>query len=1147
MKKFTLIILVALLATATSMAQSRKLRPTTQVPLPQKSQSTTLRNNVQKQNDASRMLGRHMATPAKKGSVKMEAKGQKRVVKSPISGNEEMITNQPAGTKVYYSRSGYAYAATLFGVMGTDYSNSVGTVVFGENNEIYFKNLISQYATNSWVKGTIDGNKIKITFPQKVLDLNGEGYYLDMLQFDEANSTYSGVDDLNTLTLNYNATTKAITTPLGSAFASGDQVIGLVDSDDNWTGYADFTMSFELFTDEPVTAPEGLETTLYSVSADGFEGTLAQVGFSGDDIYIQGIYPGVPEGWVKGTISNGKAIFKSGQYIGADEAAGYFQYLVSAKVEDLYDDYWEEWYQGYVLTTDDITFDYDPATKSLSKGSTFLVNAGTETVSYAASYENAVIKPFVEVAATPATPIMTEVMIGGLPYYNAGYGWGYLTFNINSSDVDGNYILPEKLSYVIYTKVNGEVKELELSNYDYIYQEEPTMVEIPYAYTDNYDLSISGSERQLWFYIIGPEEFGVQAIYRGAGEERRSEIAWMEVNDLGSDIQPAAATPAYPDIDPNDVGSNIDYGYFTGDEEIGTFGEEKPQTYDVAIKVDDPALAGTYIKSITFPIQDLTGVSNISAWISSQLRVEDGKNVPDLASVSVTPAEPGFITVNLEKPYIIPEGGEYVGYSMTIDEVTNDETAYPVVIIDKQDKGGLYMHSSRGFLKWMDFSELFAANAAIQITVSGSKVTDNSAAPVDGETTYVLTNTPIETNINIVNHGAQGIKSVDLEYTLNGATNTQHIDLSEAVAGFFGKSFTATINAPAIAQIGNYNLDVKVTKVNEVDNSEAAKVSTTPIVALNTLPKHRALLEEYTGTWCGWCPRGFVALEKLAKEYPDDYVVVSYHNSDPMEIMSSTLFPSNVEGFPTSWLDRKYEVDPYYGTSDYEPFHVAKDLAQRSKEFGYGAIEFSTSWGADGQSIDIATEVTFPYDVENGKFAIEYILVADGLTGSSSDWNQSNYYSGGTDGGDLAEFNAAESSVPGLIFNDVAVLMSEIGGIEGSLPTTIQAEKAQTHTYTFNLADAINTAGESIIQDKNKLRVVALLINTETGEVVNANKANVGQSTAINSIQSSQEKIASISYYDITGRRIDKAQHGMNIIKITYSDGSSRTMKVLKK
>ena len=979
--------------------------------------------------------------------------------------------------------------------------------------------------------------------------MTGTEFYYTLVTYDADDQWYNPVEGVKSITLDYDPATGAITTPAGSALQSGDIIVGLTgnyEDGESWVGYGDWDINMTTMTDEPVKAPEGLSTSTYAISGEGIESHITQVGFDCDDVWVQGLYKGMPEAWVKGTITGDKVTFKSGQFMGGDDNTGYYQYLVSATAETLWDDYYEEWYTSYTLSDEDITFDYDAATKTLSNSSTFLVNAGTDDVYYVCAYNKAKLAPFVETAATPTTPKFNNIYEGGYTYYNYGYGWGYLDFDILCADVDDNFIVPEKVSYQIYTKVNGEVRPYVLDADNYLYLDE-SMSEIPYDFTDGYDIYLNGSNRNVYFFVIGPEEFGVQTIYRGGGEEHRSEIAWLGVQELGSKIQPDAATPEYPDIDPNDVGNSIDFGYYTGEEEILTFGEAKTETYDVAVKYDDPALVGTHIDAITFPLQDLTGVSDISVWISSQLRVEDNKNVPDLASVSVIPSEPGFVTVKLDKPYIIPAGGVYVGYTLTIDEVSNAETAYPIALVEDVHENGFWLHTSKTFLKWMEHSEAFGASAIIQVTVSGNKVKKNAAAPVDGKQIFVKAGSEIETDIQIVNHGSEGVKSFVVEYTLAGQTGTQHIDLATPLNGFFGQSCTTTLTLPAIAEKGNYELALNVTKVNGEANDDADPQSVTPIVALTTVPQHKALIEEYTGTWCGYCPRGFVALENLAEMYPNDFVRISYHNSDPMEIMALDNFPNEVVGFPSAWIDRMTEVDPYYGTGSRE-MYVVEDLKARNKEFGHGSIEFTAKWGEDGNSIDVNTEVTFAYDVTGNKFAIEYVLVADGLSGEpGSDWDQANYYSGGSMG-PMGGFENLDSHVPGIVFNDVAIMMSKIGGVNGSLPATIKADKVMNHKYTFYLEDALNTSYQPIIQDKTKvkLRVIGLIINKTTGEVVNANAAMVGESTAINEMSGTMSQVAQVSFYDLGGRRLNAAQPGVNIMKITYTDGTQKTMKIFK-
>ena len=1149
MKKFTLLLMTALLMTVTSMAQKpaqRELSPSRVAALTGKKAPLDQAKGMkaaakQKQIDPVRL--RSAREVLQKGKTANAASNAQRAAKKVITGDEELITEQPEGRQQIYTRSGDAYYVYIFYVMNTSYTGAVGNVVFGENNEVYVKNIFSQLPTHSWIKGKLDGTKITFEFPQMVFTQEGAYYYAEMVSYDDAEEWY--VPSANQkVELNYNASTGAITCPSGSAIATGTSIIGLVDEDEAWAGYGDWNFRMTAMSEEPVTAPEGLETTDYAVTCEGMSGTLAHVGFDGNDVYVQGIYAGMPDAWVKGTIEGDKATFKTGQYMGPDEASGYHQYFVSATADEKYDEYYDEYYYEYSLSKTDVTFDYDAETKTFSNSSCFLVNAGKTQVSYLAAYNKANMAPFVEVAATPAAPTWNTLFEGGVGYYNAGYGWGYLDFDIDATDENGEFILPNKLSYQVFTKVNGEVKPLVFSPDYYMYLDEE-MAEVPYDFQEGWDFYASGPNHNVYYYVIGPEAFGIQAIYRGAGEERRSEIAWSEVYELGSEIQPDAATPDYPDIDPTDVGGSIGYGYYTGAEEVLAFGEMFEDSYDVAIHLNDEALVGTHVESITFPLMGTKDVSNIKVWLSSQLRVEDGKNVPDLVSIDVTNAKAGFVTVNLEKPYMIPEEGVYVGYSLTIDDATREVNQKPLGIILTPNEGGFYIHTGREFLKWLDLSEDLGVSAAIQVTVGGSKVSENAVAAVPGDAIYVMTNKPFEAEVQFVNHGSEGIKSLDIDYTLAaGLKGSQHIDLKKPVDGFFGKTYTAKLTLPDLSSQGNYDLEVEVVKVNGVDNADPASMAKTPIIALNTVPKKRTVMEEYTGTWCGWCPRGFVALEKLAKLSEGEYVLLSYHNGDPMEI--TEYFPSEVAGFPDAWLDRIEEVDPYYGTGN-SAFYVSSDMARRNKQFGHAAVEFQSELSEDGQAVNVSTAVIFPYSDDNANYVLEYILVADGLTGTGSDWDQSNYYSGSGEGGDLAKFSNAGSSVPGLVFNDVVIMAPQSGrGVRGSIPAQVVADQPVEHNYSFVLAKAVNTAGESLLQPQATLKVAVLLLDRTTGEIINANIAPVGGATGIMSPEADKagSGISSVRYYDLGGRQLTAPQRGINIVSITYNNGTVQTLKM---
>ncbi|MFI5202435.1 MAG: hypothetical protein ACHQNE_08605, partial [Candidatus Kapaibacterium sp.] len=40
----------------------------------------------------------------------------------------------------------------------------------------------------------------------------------------------------------------------------------------------------------------------------------------------------------------------------------------------------------------------------------------------------------------------------------------------------------------------------------------------------------------------------------------------------------------------------------------------------------------------------------------------------------------------------------------------------------------------------------------------------------------------------------------------------------------------------------------------------------------------RVMLEEFTGAWCGWCPRGALAIQQIKEGYPGQIFAVSFHN-----------------------------------------------------------------------------------------------------------------------------------------------------------------------------------------------------------------------------------------------------------------------------
>ncbi len=1157
MKKNLLFFVATLLVYATAMAQTPKLsqaRLNRLSPIAtQAAKQAPSKADLQQQTSTTRKAA---ATAAFRLKKDVNASKLKTLRKFTKTARKAAITEQPAGEQVWYVRSCEAAYPFWGYVFTTSVQGGVGNVVFGSDNKVYLRNVISQLMTDTWIEGTLDGDKITFDFPQDAMESEGEVYRFALCRTDEEGNVVSATD-VTTLTLNYDAATRAITTPADSEFKSGDLMIGIVDADGIWAGYADWNINLDVLDAEPVVAPDDMTTIECALTAEGFDGTLVKVGVSGTDIYVQGIYPALPEAWVKGSVNpmTMTATIPNGTFLGADETTGYYQYLVSAQGEEVTDPDYGETYTEYTLLDSDIEFTFDLSTLTGTSTGTFLVNAGTDEVNYAAFYTNALIKKFTEVAATPAAPVINNNEEYDLSYYGQGYGFGYIDFNLNTLDEDGNFILGDKLSYALFARVNGEEVPLTFSKADYYKLDWAESESIPYGYSENWDFYATGSNHEFYYYTIGAEAYGLQAIYTGGGEERRSEITWVEMAGEGSELQPEAATPDYPDSAPDAEDNEITWGFYTGAEDVGMFGEAKAQNYDVAIHLNEDDLIGCYVTKITVPIMEVENSSNISVWLSSQLRVEDGKAAPDLVKVDIAPTEADFVTVELPKPYLIPSEGVYVGYSFSIDNLSSEEAEFPIAVIDGGQEGSFYLHTSKTLLKWFDVSSTFNASAIIQVDVKGSEVLSYAASPITGKTAYVKYDEPFTLNLNVQNLGAMGVESVEVVVKNNtlAVEETYTLSLEEPIAPVYGAEAEISVEVPAIGETGEYNYTVTVTKVNGEANETPDAMAIQEVVALTSVPTHRAVLEEYTGTWCGWCPRGFVALEKLAELFPDDYVLISYHNGDPMAIMDGedVPYPSDVQGFPTSFVDRVMEVDPYNGLTEDEPLGIVNVLDERCAEFGVVDVEVAATWNADGTAIDVTTQVTTPTDLAGSNYAIEYVLVADGLTGTTKDWAQSNYFSNSSAFAwdeNLSEFVNAGSTVTGLVFNDVAVYNSGIGGIGDILPEMMSAGESAEHNFTINLADAVNLNGEEIIQDKNQLRVVALLIDVTTGEIVNANKVDVGVYDAIVGVDSDSERLVSkVESFDVAGRKVSNAQRGTLVRRITFADGTQKVVKVLVK
>ena len=124
------------------------------------------------------------------------------------------------------------------------------------------------------------------------------------------------------------------------------------------------------------------------------------------------------------------------------------------------------------------------------------------------------------------------------------------------------------------------------------------------------------------------------------------------------------------------------------------------------------------------------------------------------------------------------------------------------------------------------------------------------------------------------------------------------------------------------------------------------------------------LIEEGTGTWCQWCPRGDVYGKELQANYPGQFVFVAVHQGDPMDDEDySNSMP--FIGIPNGWLDRT-------SISDLDPFtDLPQDMAKQLALIPPAGISVSTTWEASTRLLTMTVSANFEADL-NGDYRLDY-------------------------------------------------------------------------------------------------------------------------------------------------------------------------------
>lgn len=579
------------------------------------------------------------------------------------------------------------------------------------------------------------------------------------------------------------------------------------------------------------------------------------------------------------------------------------------------------------------------------------------------------------------------------------------------------------------------------------------------------------------------------------------------------------------------------WGYFnesdfeSGDYTIGT-GQAMTLMAGIYIPANHPQLGSASIQAIRvyLPGNVISNLSNMKIWISKELPSK-------ISEADFTQTTLGSLVANandfkLRTPYEVNNEGFYIGYCV------KSTTGYFIRCGGTDAANSFFVGNPEAGMSWSDLNGNGLGKLAFQILVEGGTFPTNSVTAQDFGQSMVLQGEDASVPVTFTNQGMDPIETISYTISTEGGSTTDEVELSLNSLPLNGQK-TVAIPFASEQETRKFQKTLTITQVNGKPNTASKNTATGFLITLKDKKPVTPVIEEFTGTWCGWCPRGMVGMEKVHEQYGDQVVQIAAHSGDVMEISAySSIISKYCDGYPGSITDRQFDEDPSFSG-------LKNSLNKSFKRLTQGAIELSAEWNnAAKTKIAFNTTTKFSYDDDDSQYGIAFVLVEDGLTGTGSNWAQQNYYSGGSQGGDMAWWNSQGSPVTGIEFNHVAVAgWSVQDGVANSVAKEFTADTELKYTYTGSIS------GNSLIQDKTKLTAVALLIDRTSGTIVNAAKSVIADyGTGIGEVNG-RPMVETQSIYDLSGRQIvngkssnSKLPKGINIIRM--SDGTVKKVTV---
>lgn len=475
--------------------------------------------------------------------------------------------------------------------------------------------------------------------------------------------------------------------------------------------------------------------------------------------------------------------------------------------------------------------------------------------------------------------------------------------------------------------------------------------------------------------------------------------------------------------------------------------------------------------------------------------------------------------------------GLFVGYNYK--QKSNN---YPIGVSSKVE-GPFYIYANIPASKGGNGEDWYQINSggyglSIQLIVEGD-FAPNAVRPLDfGEFTVVKGKSK-NVAVSLWNIGSK-LTSIDYTIALDGKAGAeQHLDFGKD----FGVGGTHTVEIPfaAASELGKSTVTLTVTKVNGAENACAIKTATGTLYTVEREFVKRSVVEQFTGTGCGNCPSGHVAMHNMHNLYGDQFIGIALHQFNQSDPMYNASYDLGFTGAPQCMVNRSSGV--------LAPYEQMPEVLKASlDEIALTDVTVTGTFAEEDTKVNATASVE---SLVAGDYNIAFMLTADGLTGTTKSWKQSNYFCKG--GG---RYNSQASMPDDLKFlwdmgssyvetyNDVLIASSYVSSNNKATLPTLVANGTVSSEYTMKMPTKV-ALKKALKLDQ--IYVVALLLDKKTGAIVNAGRARVTGSTGIEDVTTGSEATV-VARYNVNGVQIAAPVKGINIVKM--SDGTTRKVLV---